>query len=50
MTCSVIILNWNGEAMLRRFLPNVITNTQRTDVEIVVSSLGVAMGEYDKRK
>lgn len=40
MTCSVIILNWNGEAMLRRFLPNVITNTQRADVEIVVADNG----------
>ena len=40
MTCSIIILNWNGEAMLRRFLPNVITNTQRADVEIVVADNG----------
>ena len=44
MTCSVIILNWNGEAMLRRFLPNVITNTQRTDVEIVVADNGSTDG------
>ena len=44
MTCSVIILNWNGEAMLRRFLPNVITNTQRADVEIVVVDNGSTDG------
>lgn len=44
MTCSVIILNWNGEAMLRRFLPNVITNTQRADVEIVVADNGSTDG------
>ena len=44
MTCSVIILNWNGEAMLRRFLPNVLTNTQRTDVEIVVADNGSTDG------
>ena len=44
MTCSVIILNWNGEAMLRRFLPNVITNTQRTDVEVVVADNGSTDG------
>lgn len=44
MTCSIIILNWNGEAMLRRFLPNVITNTQRTDVEIVVADNGSTDG------
>lgn len=44
MTCSVIILNWNGEAMLRRFLPNVINNTQRADVEIVVADNGSTDG------
>ena len=44
MTCSVIILNWNGEAMLRCFLPNVITNTQRADVEIVVADNGSTDG------
>ena len=44
MTCSVIILNWNGEAMLRRFLPNVITNTQRADVEIAVADNGSTDG------
>ena len=44
MTCSVIILNWNGEVMLRRFLPNVITNTQRADVEIVVADNGSTDG------
>ena len=44
MTCSIIILNWNGEAMLRRFLPNVITNTQRADVEIVVADNGSTDG------
>lgn len=44
MTCSVIILNWNGEAMLRRFLPNVITNTQSADVEIVVADNGSTDG------
>ena len=44
MTCSVIILNWNGEAMLRRFLPNVITDTQRADVEIVVADNGSTDG------
>lgn len=44
MTCSVIILNWNGEAMLRRFLPNVIANTQGTGVEVVVADNGSTDG------
>ena len=38
--CSVIILNWNGEAMLRRFLPSVIQYTQGNGVEIVVADNG----------
>ena len=37
MTCSVIILNWNGEAMLRRYLPSVIQHTQCDGVELVVA-------------
>lgn len=40
LDCSVIILNWNGEAMLRRFLPSVIQYTQRAGVEIVVADNG----------
>ncbi len=40
MSCSVIILNWNGEAMLRRFLPSVIAHTQSDGVEIVVADNG----------
>lgn len=38
--CSVIILNWNGEAMLRRYLPSVIKYTQGDDIEIVVADNG----------
>ena len=44
MTCSVIILNWNGEAMLRRFLPSVMAHTERADVEIVVADNGSTDG------
>ncbi len=40
MLCSVIILNWNGESMLRQFLPSVIKNTTGTDTEIVVADNG----------
>ena len=40
LECSVIILNWNGEAMLRRFLPSVIQFTQIEGVEIVVADNG----------
>lgn len=44
MTCSVIILSWNGEAMLRRFLLSVITHTQMDGVEIVVADNGSTDG------
>lgn len=40
LRCSVVILNWNGEAMLRRFLPLVLEHTQLPDVEIVVADNG----------
>ena len=40
MKCSVVILNWNGEAMLRQFLPLLLEHTQLPDVEIVVADNG----------
>ena len=44
LECSVIILNWNGEAMLRRYLPSVIQYTQLDGVEIVVADNGSTDG------
>lgn len=44
MKCSVVILNWNGEAMLRQFLPIVLQHTQLPDVEIVVADNGSTDG------
>ena len=40
MKCSVVILTWNSEAMLRQFLPSVLQHTQLPDVEIVVADNG----------
>lgn len=34
---AVVILNWNGEAFLKRFLPILISNTQLADTEIIVA-------------
>ncbi len=34
---AVVILNWNGEAFLKRFLPILISNTQTADTEIFVA-------------
>lgn len=50
---AVIILNWNGAGMLRRFLPEVIAATDESVAEIVVAdngstddSLGVLAREF----
>ncbi|MBQ7449356.1 MAG: glycosyltransferase family 2 protein [Paludibacteraceae bacterium] len=47
MLCSVIILNWNGEKWLRRFLPSVVENTTDKDVEIVVADNGSTDGSLE---
>ena len=47
MKCSVVILNWNGEAMLRQYLPSVLINTQLPDVEIVVADNGSTDGSLE---
>ena len=39
MTTKVVILNWNGSAHLRRFLPSVIASTPE-NVEIIVADNG----------
>lgn len=41
---SVIILNWNGEKLLREFLPSVVANTQGKDVEVIVADNGSTDG------
>jgi len=40
MTCSIIILNWNGAEMLRTYLPSVIANTTLPGCEIIVADNG----------
>ena len=37
---AVIILNWNGEAMLRTFLPAVILTTPTDIADIIVADNG----------
>ena len=44
MLCSVVILNWNGEAMLRRYLPSVVAFTPAAEAEIVVADNGSTDG------
>ena len=40
MRCSVVILNWNGVSMLRRYLPSVVEHTSLPGCEVVVADNG----------
>jgi len=40
MRCSVVILNWNGEQMLRQFLPSVVEFSSSAETEVVVADNG----------
>ena len=40
MLCSVVILNWNGADMMRRFLPSVLEHTTLSETEVVVVDNG----------
>ena len=41
MNCSVIILNWNGAEMLRKYLPSVLkANSQQPIADIIVADNG----------
>lgn len=37
MKTAIVILNWNGEAMLRRYLPSVVAACEGEDAEVVVA-------------
>lgn len=41
---AVIILNWNGESLLKQYLPEVIANTQPELAEIIVADNGSTDG------
>lgn len=40
MRCSVVILNWNGAEMMRRYLPSVVQHTDGEAIEVVVADNG----------
>ena len=50
MRCSVIILNWNGEKWLEKFLPTVVKYTVTTDCEVVVADNGSTDGSIELLK
>lgn len=37
---SVVILNWNGERLLREFLPSVVAGTHGDEIEVIVADNG----------
>lgn len=45
MSCSVIILNWNGTKMLRRYLPSVVKYTP--DAKVIVADNGSSDNSID---
>lgn len=47
LRCSVVILNWNGADMLRRYLPSVIRHTNVANTEIVVADNGSTDNSID---
>lgn len=44
MDVAIVILNWNGEKMLRRFLPTLVRNTPADEAFIVVADNGSSDG------
>ncbi len=41
---AVVILNWNGEIFLEKFLPSVIRNTKKTGIEVIIADNGSTDG------
>ena len=37
MKTAVVILNWNGEMFLRKFLPALLESVEGTDAEVIVA-------------
>lgn len=44
---AVIILNWNGEKLLRRYLPTVVRNTNATLARVIVADNGSTDNSMD---
>lgn len=44
---AVVILNWNGSKLLEEFLPVVVKNSNRPDVEVVVADNASSDGSID---
>mgnify|MGYP002623183513 CR=1 FL=1 len=47
MKLAIVILNWNGKDMLRKYLPTVIQNSRIEGVEVIVADNGSDDGSVD---
>ena len=47
---AVIILNWNGEKLLREFLPSVVANTSSVLADVIVADNGSTDGSLEVLK
>ncbi|MBR3407832.1 MAG: glycosyltransferase family 2 protein [Paludibacteraceae bacterium] len=47
MKCSIVILNWNGEKMLREYLSSVVQHSALPDCEVVVADNGSSDNSVD---
>lgn len=47
---SIVILNWNGAEMMRKYLPSVIAHSRMEGVEIVVADNGSTDGSVEMLK
>ncbi|HRZ97703.1 MAG TPA: glycosyltransferase family 2 protein [Paludibacter sp.] len=47
MKISIVILNWNGESFLRKFLPTVLKYSNLDDTEVVVADNGSTDGSLN---
>ena len=46
-SCAVVILNWNGEKLLRKFLPSVVANAPAHLAKVIVADNGSTDGSTE---
>lgn len=47
MDTAVVILNWNGERMLKKYLPSLVANTPESEAFIVIADNGSSDGSLE---
>ena len=41
---AIVILNWNGEILLKKFLPSIVSNSITSEVELIIADNGSTDG------